>query len=399
MATSDPRPAAQGSSERRKKLVLLLVSLAFSLLMAEGGIRIMKRHVPFQPDPDLLRSLRPNTVTPILTFESEANLNGAREPSTRRPVFVGYNNTNNIGFRMDEDVGPKQPGERRVLLLGDSFTEAEQVTNEQRFSYLVNKQLREETAAGPVHHRLLNGGIQNGSPAQYVLQLRKWLPEVQPDVVIVALAPNEVVDDLLWEWQYGLTFDDKGAPLAPKAQSTLGALRASYLLRYFHVFLQQRSPRGLHFFFPPESPSTPLAEVTNILCREHAPTRALFEKKTGAYLRAMKRMAEGAGARFGVLLVQYMWTFDDEPYDEGLYPDVARTMKDCYASHGRSYDEYIEAFLRDAAIPFQNPRAALLRAKAENPRRKLWHYVDYHYSPAGHRVIAGELHALLRPLM
>ena len=120
---------------------------------------------------------------------------------------------------MGEDVGEKAPDEERVLLLGDSFTEADQVTGEQRFSDLVDKRLRAETASSPKHVRVLNGGIQNGAPSQYILQLRKWLPKLKPDVVVVALAPNDINDDLLFERFNGFTFDADGAPLALKAQT------------------------------------------------------------------------------------------------------------------------------------------------------------------------------------
>ena len=94
--------------------------------MAEGALRVMKRKVPFQPDPDLIRSLRPNVDAEIFTYESDANWNSERAP--RPPLHLaGKSRTNNIGFRMAEDVGPKAADERRVLLLGDSYTEADQV--------------------------------------------------------------------------------------------------------------------------------------------------------------------------------------------------------------------------------------------------------------------------------
>ena len=58
--------------------------------------------------------------------------------SHAKPAYHGDNNTNNIAFRMGEDVAEKAPDEERVLLLGDSYTEADQVTGDQRFSYLVD---------------------------------------------------------------------------------------------------------------------------------------------------------------------------------------------------------------------------------------------------------------------
>jgi lysophospholipase L1-like esterase len=389
-----------GTTSGSKKLLMVFVSTLISLLIAEGAVRFAKRGVAFQPDPELIRSLSPNTHTKVINYESDENLNGLSSELPSRPVYHGNNNTNNIAFRMGEDVGEKAPDEERVLLLGDSYTEADQVTNEQRFSYLVDQRLRAETANGPRHVRVLNGGIQGGAPSQYILQLRKWLPTLKPDVVIVNLAPNDINDDLLFERLNGFTFDADGAPLAPKAQLPLWLMQKSYLLRYFHVLLQHMgSARAMDFFFPPAMPDTPIVEWTSILCSDDATAREMFPKKTGKYLNQIKAMVEASGARFGVFLIHYMWTFDDEPYYEPRFPTFKTEMRECYASHGRPYNEFIESYLHEHGMTFHNPLEALLRAKAENPKRKLWNFFDYHYSPAGHQVNADEMLVLIKKLL
>ena len=392
--------AKKGATSGRQKLLMVLVSTLIPLLIAEGAVRFVKRGVAFQPDPELIRSLRPNTHSKVIDFESEENLNGLSNELPAKPTYHGDNNTNNIAFRMGEDVGEKAPDEERVLLLGDSFTEADQVTGEQRFSYLVDQRLRAETANGPKHVRVLNGGIQNGVPSQYILQLRKWLPRLKPDVVVVDLAPNDLNDDLLFEHVNGFTFNAEGAPLALKGQTPLWLMQKSYLLRYFYVALQHLGrPRVMNFFFPPASPETPIIEWKRILCSEDPIAREMFEKKTGKYLRQIKKMAEASGARFGVFLIHYMWTFDNEPFYEPRYPTYKDEMKACYASQGRPYNEFIENYLHQNGMTFQNPLEALRRAKAEKPKRKLWNFVDYHYSPAGHLVNAEEMHTLLKGLL
>jgi lysophospholipase L1-like esterase len=400
---TDPKGAGvppKGKGERWKKALTALVSLAISLSVTEGAIRFIKRQVPFQPDPDLIRSLKPNVHAPIANLECDASMYGTSYDVPKKPIYKGDNDTNNIGFRMADDVGPKAADERRVLLLGDSFTEGDQVAGDKRFSALANDRLRAETANGPAHWRVLNGGIQNGAPSQYILELRRWLPLVQPDVVILNLAPNDVTDDLMFEQRYGYTFDADKNPLAPKSRTSLWLLQKSYLLRYFHYFLQHASPeRGMNLFFPLESPDTKVIEFKRLMCAEDAEARQAFEAKTGKYVRKLEEMTKAAGARFGVMLVQYMWVFDDEPYYEPLFPTYKTEMAPCYASHGKPYDDYIEGFLQKNGIAYQNPHAALLRAKAEQPKRKLWHYLDYHYSVEGHRVVADELHSLVKRII
>ena len=391
---------ATSGKEKLFIVLVVLVSTLIPLLIVEGAVRFVKRGVAFQPDPELIRSLRPNTHSKVIDFESQENLNGLSNKLPSKPTYHGDNNTNNIAFRMGEDVGEKATDEERVLLLGDSFTEADQVAGVQRFSYLVDQRLRAETASGPRHVRVLNGGIQNGAPSQYVLQLRKWLPKLKPDVVIVVLAPNDLEDDLLFERVNGFTFDAEGAPLAPKRQTPLWLMQKSYLLRYFYVALQHLpSDAARNFFFPVASPETPIIGWGRILCSEDPAAREMFPKKTGKYLHQIKKMVEESGARFGVLLIQYMWTFDNEPFYEPRYPTYKHDMKQCYRSQGRPYNEFIEDYLQQNGMTFQNPLEALRRAKAENPKRKLWNFVDYHFSPAGHQVIAGELYTLLKKLL
>jgi len=399
MTVTSQNGAAGARTGRRAKLLLVLASLLVSLLVAEGGVRIIKRGTPFQPDPDLIRSLRPSIEAPVMTFDVPENLEGRSVPVPKRPFLSGYNPTNNIGFRMAEDVGPKAPDERRVLLLGDSFTEGDQVPGDKRFSHLVDQRLRAETAAGPERWRLLNGGIQNGSPAQYILQLRRWLDSVKPDVVIVDLAPNDVNDDSAFEREYGFDFDADGIPLAPRARTTLGLLKASFLLRYLRI-AAGRSPTVMSLFFSPASPATPVPDAIDLFCHDDPAIQAIFLAKTGKYLKKLQQMTEARGARFGVFMIQYMWVFDDEPFDEAEYPGLKEKLdkSGCLTGHGRGYNTFTQGFLRGAGIPFRDPYDALARAKAESPKRKLWHYADYHFSPAGHRVVADELGGFVKRL-
>ena len=76
---------------------------------------------------------------------------------------MGMDYTNNAGLRMKSHVGPKTTEEKRILMLGDSFTEAEGVSDERRFYHLLEERLRQ---AGTVERwRVLNAGIKNGCPS------------------------------------------------------------------------------------------------------------------------------------------------------------------------------------------------------------------------------------------
>ena len=128
-----------------------------------------------------------------------------------------------------------------------------------------------------------------------------------------------------------------------------------------------------------------------MLCRASHGTRQWFLGKTGRYITEPREMSERRNARFGVFLIQYMWTFRDEPFYEPRFPDLQETLGGCVEHEGRAYQDFMEAFLDEHLITHWNPTEALRKEKTLNPRRKLWGYYDYHYSPAGHRVVAGEV--------
>ena len=234
---------------------------------------------------------------------------------------------------------------------------------------------------------------------QYILQLRRWLDSVKPNVVIIALAPNDATDDALFQYTYGFDFDAEGIPIAPRSRLQLTLLQGSYVYRYFQVFTQ-RFPRLGAIFFPPASPETPLTTNNAMLCTNTPEAFAAFRSRTGKYLQKLKEMTEAKGARFGVFLIHYMWSFADEPYDESYWPNTSKDLDidRCVKTGVQGYNAFVEGWLRDAGMAFENPYAAILRAKAENPKRKLWNYVDYHFSPAGHRVMADEMSAFVSEL-
>ena len=88
---------------------------------------------------------------------------------------------------MTEDIEPKCANEKRVLIFGDSYTEAIQVDARDRFSHLADLKLREATGG---EWRIINGAIMNGKPDQYLMMLRKLKETIEPDMVVIVLAPN-----------------------------------------------------------------------------------------------------------------------------------------------------------------------------------------------------------------
>lgn len=391
-------PSATARAERRKKWLALAISTVVTLFVTECGLRVAKRDRAFQPDPDLIRSLEPNNPGRTPTWETDDNLNGRSDAIPDKPGQV-VNPTNNVGFRMPEDVGPKGPNEKRILLLGDSYAEAYQVNVGERFSDITDKRLRSDPATA--QWRLLNGGVENGCPSQYSLQLKRWLPEFKPDIVIIALAPNDLADDLAYERWYGFEFDADGLPSAVKSRTMLWLLQKSYILRYTETATLTGSPKLHDFLFRDAEPDTPRVMWQELACQGDDHSKALFEQKTGKYLVGLKKLVEASGAELGVVMVQYLYFFENEAFYKPKAPGLPALLEKygCYRTRGIPYQEFVESFLRREGIPYRNPYEAFAKSEREHPKRKLWNFFDYHYSPAGHEIMADALTDLAREMI
>jgi hypothetical protein len=90
---------------------------------------------------------------------------------------------NRLGFRDQERLLQKPPGVFRIMALGDSMTEADQVNPDQTYCARLEKRLSSENR--PVE--VLNCGVNGYSPLQELLVLRREGPRFQPDLVIVGI--------------------------------------------------------------------------------------------------------------------------------------------------------------------------------------------------------------------
>jgi lysophospholipase L1-like esterase len=370
--------------------------MVLCLLMAEAALRILKRTTAFQPDPDLIRWRLANWNEPITSWETADNLNGRSNQIPDEPIPVGIRHTNNLGLRMAKDVGPKRQDEHRILILGDSFTEAVDAPYERRFDGLAEGILK---GRGSDWERwtMVNAGIMNGSPSQYLLILRRLIPKVGPDFVIVVTGSNDLGDDMLFERQYGFVLDEDGVPLRPREQLQLWMLQHSYLLRYVHVFLALFVPSLESVIFRPADDSVVPLNWATLSCRLQPEAVRSFEERTGRYLLQLETMANSAGAQFGVLVIHYLYSFANEPFYAKRFPSmIADLVKDhCYEANARPYVEFVDRFLERNRISYRDTHGAFLAAKREAPTRKLWNFFDYHFSPAGHEIVAGELAKLV----
>ncbi len=171
-------PLLPAPPTRRRKLLLVGLSLAVSLLLAEGALRLTgiagaSRGAPwfaggnhprflFQPDAASGYTLRPGfhgrEIAPAHEFDVPVAVDGA-------------------GLRDHRHVAPPRP---LVLALGDSMTFGEGVEAEQTYPAVL------EQALGV---RVDDGGVPGYSSLQMRGRLRQLL-HLHPDLVLVTLSPH-----------------------------------------------------------------------------------------------------------------------------------------------------------------------------------------------------------------
>jgi len=100
---------------------------------------------------------------------------------------------NAAGVR-DREVGPKAPGERRIVVLGDSLVMAVQVPVEETFTARLERLLN-GSARPPSTYRVINAGVQGYGPVEEYLFHRDVTSALRPDIVILGLyAGNDAVE-------------------------------------------------------------------------------------------------------------------------------------------------------------------------------------------------------------
>jgi hypothetical protein len=123
-----------------------------------------------------------------------------------RPGAAGWNTKegegwvriNREGFRGPETSIAKPPGTIRIAVLGDSFTEAQQIAEDKTFSAVIGRAL----AGCPALHgrkvEVLNLGVNGYGTIQELMTLRHQAWQFAPDIVVLAVfSGNDIVNNSL----------------------------------------------------------------------------------------------------------------------------------------------------------------------------------------------------------
>lgn len=167
-----------------RKLALLAGALLFGLLLLEGAVR--------------LRSwLRYGTASDIYDLYQKHPTTGHLMPIPNLSILYARTKQIDIdgrGFRSPELEVPKPAGTVRLAFLGGSTTFCAEVSsNEHTWPHRVTEMLRRRLPK--VRFDYLNAGVTGARIQHSILNLRHRIKQLQPDVVIVYHATNDLAMD------------------------------------------------------------------------------------------------------------------------------------------------------------------------------------------------------------
>lgn len=360
------------TARRARRIAIFLLILAAQFLLFEMGLRTWgsSEAAPafqglFIEDPVIGFRLKPNARVRFTTPEFDTNIA-----------------VNAAGLRDSEELGPKPPNEKRIVILGDSIVLSVQVPFEQTFGELLEARLNQ--AGGPHRYRVINAGIQGFGPVHELQYFKRIAAEVAPDVVLTSLFVGNDAED-----SYSTRAALSGAP-PPALQQTTERLvvrlrrlvRRSMVLQILRVRVLSATERLTPTLAPPEPPLQSYAA-------QPAPRIQEGIAITRDAVKAIAEHASAMGARTGIMLVPARFQVDDGDY-ERLKTIVQQSGGELVRDAATAR---FEAALQELPYPLVDVLPAMRRAL---PGPDLWFQRTVHLTPRGHVVVAETLERFLR---
>jgi hypothetical protein len=350
-----------------RKAVLCVVILAAQFVVLEAGIRLHggSEVAPefrrlFMPDPRVGHRLRPDARAHFTTVEFSTDLA-----------------INAQGVRDDEPIGPKAPGERRIVVLGDSLVLSVQVAFAQTFCERLEAKLN---AADPAHRwRVINAGVQGYGPVHEWLFFNAIASQFEPDIVLIgAFVGNDAVEaNDTEDWLVAGRSTTAGAEAALNIVRRL--VRSSVVLQLVRVRWDQLRAR-----FTSAAPERPVAAY---LADPPAEVVHGLEVSRRAFEEIAARAA-ALGARTGLILFPARFQTDDGDY--GRLNEIVQRAGGVLVRNAAT------TRFREALAPLALPTLDLLPTlEAQPDRMGLFYQRTIHLTPRGHEVVTDALFEFL----
>jgi len=329
----------------------------------------------------------------------------------QRDEFTTHIQTNAAGQRGRSLPLSKPAGTFRILVLGDSFVEAEQVHDHERFIMRLEALLNE--GGGPIRYEVIDGGCGGWGTAQQLLYLREQGLAYQPDLVLLAFFVGNDVGDNSIELAldgkrelaikpYYVQHEDGTLELLapnPPAPGVLGQVANVFRLHStVYNFLESGVLRKLgrddllSAWRTLDALERPRYQGNEVYRTRLTDDWRTGWEITGALIGLVRDEAVQHGSRFGLVLVPTRGQVSDQAW-RGVAggPEDQRRGLDRYFPNSqlRKIATQVEAPFLDLVPPL---RAAL----SQDQGGPFYYERDQHWTAAGHDVAARAIAAFLR---
>jgi hypothetical protein len=342
--------------------LLLVVIFVAEFAVLEAGLRVYGSFEGttvfqslFMDDPAVGQRLRPGARIRYTTVEFTADIA-----------------INAQGVRDDEPIGPKPPGERRIVVIGDSLVLSVQVAFADTFCEALERRLN--ARGGPERWRVINGGVQGYGPVQEWFFFDRIAAAFQPDVVLIAaFVGNDAIEaaDTAAALEAGRPLEGE----QPGVRGVRRLVRSSVVLQAARVRWDQLRGR-----VTTGTPERPLASYL-------ADPPPIVQQGLDVSRRAFGLIADRAranAARTGIVLMPARFQTDD--------PDFGRLDAMVRAAGGRLDRNAASARFADALRPLGLPLIDVQPVLARQPDRVgLFYQRTVHLTPRGHDVVGAAL--------
>jgi hypothetical protein len=380
-ASATPRrenPTLRTAPSWKTRVALVLVGLLIPLALAEVVLRIAG-------------AVLPGDYQTVSFAEAHPEFGRRNRPGAgwkKTSEFTSWIDVNSKGLRGTEIDYPKPAGEHRILVVGDSFTFAEQVNQQETFTQRLEDRLNAE--GGSQRFRVLNAGSNGWATANEAVYLAKEGVRFRPDVVIVALyLGNDVSDNYR---RVATVQNAVEADLALRGADSFDGprriLRRSELYTVFESGVLAKLP-----WWQDDGGSS---------SSDRRPPRTLAEAEeawtiTERLLDRMRDVTESQGARFMVMVVptatavvQRGGTGVKETDEDGEDEDAEEELKPGFEDpHGQ-----LAALLTRGNVTTLDLLSAMRRAD-NRIKERLYYRQNAHWTAAGHAVAADEMYDFL----
>jgi lysophospholipase L1-like esterase len=365
--TAPPADSARRLTRTRiRRLAVFVLVAAIEFGLFETGLRLWgsSEAAPafqglFENDGVVGYRLKPNARVRFTTAEFETDLA-----------------INAAGLRDDEEVGPKAPGERRILLLGDSLVLSVQVPFGETFGELLEADLNRRSKG--TRYRVLNAGVQGYGPIEEQLLFQQIGRMLEPDLVITVVFVGNDAEEAVTSLRK--LDPESRTGVARVSESLMTRLRRivrrSMVLQILRLRILAATERFRNLT-PPEPPIQSYAA-------DPAPRIAEGMVITTRALETITAEAGSLGAQSAIVLMPARFQVDDADY--GRLRDIVRD-----AGGELVRDAATDRFAR-ALGTLPVPRLDVLPAmKRALPGPDLFYQRTVHLTPRGHRVVADAL--------